>query len=411
MKFKIYLSALCLTTMAVPVAAVAVVPLSPDLVLEKALQQNSDLASAQARRDVEETLIKKSYFLNDPVIGIMTENKAGEKMEFLTVTQEIMFPGKYLAMGGAQKARAKAAQSQFELQKLDIRMKALKLYYGYYSAVRTLSLLEAQRETLKEIARIAESRRAIGAVPQQDEMKAHVEQTMIENEILMQKQDVVEMGAELVALLNEEPNFELQMPKEEIKIPQLKMSIDEILKLSVDDAKAIAVERAMYEEAQKEKSAALMTYFPDFMLNYKKSEDSYSYEIGITIPLWFFTKQTSDVSAASARLLAAEKKLQQEKLNIRSEVKTLSHKASTYLQMLKIYESALIPQSTSALNSSRVAYGAGRVGFQELLDAERSLYAVRIEFYKNLAKYVEAVAELEKVMGVSVSQLPFANRN
>jgi cobalt-zinc-cadmium efflux system outer membrane protein len=386
----------------------SVVALTPDQVLAKVFQKNSELMSARSRFEAEESLVKKSYFLNDPVLGLMTETKDGEKMEFLTITQEIMFPGKYFAMGRAQKARARAAQSQYELQRLDTRMKALDLYFGYYSAVRTLILFEAQRETLKEIARIAESRRATGAVPQQDEMKAHVEQTMIENEILMQKQDVMSMGAELVALLNEDPDFEIRMPTEELKTPQLKMNVDEILKLSLEQSKALAVERAMYEEAEKEKSAAIMTYFPDFMLSYKKADASnYSYEVGITIPLWFFTKQTSDVAAASARLIAAEKKLDQEKRNIQGEVKSLSHKASTFFQMLKIYESSLIPQTTSALNSSRAAYSAGRVGFQELLDAERSLYAVRIEYYKNLTKYIQAVVELEKVLGVSVSQLPF----
>jgi cobalt-zinc-cadmium efflux system outer membrane protein len=381
--------------------------LSPDQLLGEVYKKNAELASSQAQVEVEKALVSKSYFLNDPTFGIMKESRAGEKMEFLTVTQEIMFPTKYFSMGAAQKARARAAQSQFELKRLEVRAKTFNLYYGFYSAQRILSLLEAQRETLKEIARIAESRRATGAVPQQDEMKAHVEQTMIENEILMQKQDVADMAAELAAVINQESVDEIILPKEDFKPPQMKFSRDEIYKLSLEKSKVIGVEQAMYDEAVEEKSVAKMTYLPDIMLNYKKGMSDYSFEIGFTIPLWFFTKQTSDVSAASARLFAAEKRLEQEKRNTKSEVRALANKVETFAKLIKIFEGALIPQSASALNSSRAAYTAGRVGFQELLDAERSLYAVRIEYYKNFTKYIEAISMLEKVMGMSLSSLPF----
>jgi outer membrane protein TolC len=381
--------------------------ITPQQLLAEVYKKNAGLSSMKAQIEVEDALVAKSYFLKDPIFGMMTESNAGEKMEFLTVTQEIMFPIKYFSMGAAQKAKVRGAQAQFELKALELRAKTLSLYYNFYSAKRILGLLEAQKETLKEIARIAESRRATGAVPQQDEMKAHVEQTMIENEILMQKQDVVEMSAELVSVLNQDSSEEIELPKEDLKMPDLKFKREELNVLSIEQSKAVASELAMYDEAVEEKSVAKMTYLPDFMFNYKKGERDYSYEIGISIPLWFFTKQTSDVSSASARVLAAEKKVEQEKRNTKSEVQALSNKVETYLKLIKIYESALIPQSTSALNSSRAAYSAGRVGFQELLDSERSLFAVRIGYYKNFAKYVEAISMLEKVLGISISSLPF----
>jgi outer membrane protein TolC len=393
-------------SLVLPVSLSATV-LGPELLLSQVYKDNAELASTKAKVDAEKALVSKSYFLNDPTVGMMVEQRGMEKMEFITITQELMFPLKYFSMGAAQKAKARGAQAQFDLKRLETRAKAINLYFSFYSAQRILTLLEAQRETLKEIARIAESRRATGAVPQQDEMKAHVEQTMIENEILMQKQDVAEMGAELGAILNQEVSEEISLPKEDFKAPQMKFSKDEINKLSIENSKAIAAELAMLDEAGEEKSVAKMTYLPDLMLSYRKSETDYSYELGLTIPLWFFTKQTSDVAAASARLLEAEKRLEQERRNTKGEVIALSSKVETYSKLLKIYESALIPQSTSALNSSRAAYTAGRVGFQELLDSERSLFAVRMEYYRNFAKYIEAISNLERVMGMSLSSLPF----
>jgi hypothetical protein len=86
---------------------------TPEQLLTEVYKNSAELASAKAKLEVEKALVAKSYFLSDPTLGMMTESKGGEKMEFLTITQEIMFPTKYFSMGTAQKARARAAQSQF----------------------------------------------------------------------------------------------------------------------------------------------------------------------------------------------------------------------------------------------------------------------------------------------------------
>jgi outer membrane protein TolC len=76
---------------------------------------------------------------------------------------------------------------------------------------------------------------------------------------------------------------------------------------------------------------------------------------------------------------------------------------------LQIYQTALIPQASSTLNSSRTAYQAGRTNFLELLDSERSLYETRIAYYRNLAQYVDNLARLEEMAGTSLSTLPFGD--
>lgn len=397
--------------------------LSPSSVLSQVYSKNPDLASQEARADAEDSLISSKYTPANPRIGFMRESGMNlmqqqmGPMNSWVVSQELMFPTKYFSMGSMQRYRAKAAHEEFLDTKLKVRQNALTRYYGYYSASRILSLLEAQKETLREIARIAESRRATGAVPQQDEMKAHVEQTKIENEIILQKQELVEAQAELNALLNQDQGSELPLPKEDLPVPKIAFPQESIESLAAESSKMISAQKFMLEETESAKSLATMSYFPDFMLSYRKpfgqNSPSNAYAVGIemTIPLWFFSKQTSEVASASARVLEAEHKLTQTRRMTEAETKRLVSKAETLSKLLKIYETALIPQSTSALNSSRAAYSAGRVGFQELLDAERSLYSVRIEYYRNLANFVETLTGLERVVGTSVSDLPMDARH
>jgi outer membrane protein, heavy metal efflux system len=392
--------------------------LTPNEILKELYSANPELAASKARADAEKSAISSNYSLNNPRIGVMHEsNLTAEQrqmgdMQSWMISQEIMFPTKYFLMGSMQRSKAEVAMEEYLDKKLEIRQEALSQYYKYYSSSKISSLLEAQRETLREIARIVETRRATGAVPQQDEMKAHLEQTKIENEILLQNQEVVEVRSSLNALLDREPNFAIALPKDELKAPKITESMEQIRSSALKNSKEISAKQAMLSEAESTRTFTKMSYLPDFMFSYQKPfgdnapENAYAFNVEMTIPLWFFSKQNSEVSTAAAKTIEAEKKLEQAKRQVEAETENLGSKAETLSKLLSIYETALIPQSTSALNSSRVAYGAGRVGFQELLDAERSLYSVRVEYYRNLTKFVETLTSLERTVGRAVSNLP-----
>lgn len=392
---------------------------TPEAALKLAIQRNPELAAYKARATAEESLVKTKYFLANPRVGIMKEKnmtpdqQAMGDMESWSVSQEIMFPTKYVSMGSAQKAKAKAIKFEADDKFLEIRQKVLSTYYSYYASKKILDLLEAQKETLREISRVAESRRASGKAPQQDEMKAHVEQTLIENELILQKQEINEMRNSLNVLLSRNSDIDFELPKELIKAPVIKFNNES---LNSNNSKMVEAKKEMLEMARSEKNLAYQGYLPDFMLSYRKpygdAAPSNAYAVGIemTIPLWFFTKQTGESSAASSKYAQAQFELETTRRTIDSEFLSLKSKVESYAKLITIYDTSLIPQAQSALNSSRAAYSAGRVGFQEFLDAERSLYSVRINYFKNLAKLVDAIAALERLIGESVSSLPFEGK-
>jgi len=386
--------------------------------LQKAYSQNPEIAAFEARASAEEALIPSRYSLSNPKVGLMHENlmnlmqvQMGPMTSF-SVSQELLFPTKYFTQGAAQKAKSKASHHEFLEKKLEVRQRVLSSYFGVYAADRILALLEAQKETLREIARIAEARRATGGVPQQDEMKAHVEQTRLENEILLQKQEIVDLRAQLNALLNLDPSENIILPKQDIKAPRFTKSAEETQQLALKGSKVIAGMHDSLEAAKNEKSLAQQSYLPDFMFSYRKPftntpSGAFAAGVELSIPLWFLTKQRSEVSAASFKAQEAEKNLELATRTTQAESKSIASKVETYTNLIKVYETALIPQAATTLNSSRAAYAAGRVGFQELLDSERSLYSIRIDYYRTLAKFVENLTQLERISGTSLSSLPF----
>lgn len=397
-------------------------PLTLEAALSKSMGSSPEVAAMEARADAEHSAIRSQYWLESPKLTLMREKnmtlmqERDGPMSTWAVAQEIKFPTKYFLLGAAQKARARAADEQSSQRKLEVRRKVISGYYSLYALDRVLALLSAQRETLREIARIAESRYATGAAPQQDEMKAHVEQTQLEREFLMAEEERSSMQGMFNAVLGQEANEPIVFPKNDLPTPKLNISPDALPKLIQENARNLRQAEAMADEAHARKNLAYMNYLPDFALMYQKPfganapMNAYAVGVEISVPLWFFMKQSSEAGMASAQAAEADRNLDRTRLELSAELRSLVSKVQSSDKILKIYETGLIPQATSTLNSSRASYRAGRTNFVELLDSERSLYNVRIAYYRTLAQHVENLARLEEVVGTPLSTLPFGDR-
>jgi cobalt-zinc-cadmium efflux system outer membrane protein len=394
--------------------------LALDQALTKALGSNPAIAARKSLAQAEESLIRSNYSLENPRFGLMRESNMTPMeqnmgpMSTWSISQPIRFPTKYFLMGSAQSSKAKAADQEQSATRLEVRQKLVTAYFGLFTINRVLELLEAQRETLKQVARSAESRHAVGTAPQQDEMKAHVEQTKIETEIISAQEERAMVEASLNALMGNGADSEISLPKKDLEIPTLKVLPSEIGNIANMHSPQIKAARFLAESEDTKKSLAGWEFAPDFMLTYKRAysnapPDAYSVGVEISLPLWFFTKQTGEYRAAAQRSAAAEKSVDLKRLNTSADVKSLTAKVVSHEKLLQIYKTALIPQATTALSSSEGAYRAGKTTFLELLDSERSLYMVRIAYYRTLSQYIDDLTRLEEVTGSSLSELPMGD--
>ncbi|MBF0364040.1 MAG: TolC family protein [Oligoflexia bacterium] len=382
--------------------------------IKQVLDTHPAIAAAHASYYAEKVRITPLYFPENPKIGLMSENS----MQSWSVSQELSIPMKYYYRGLAQEQLALSMQEELTIKKLQLRKEVIMAYYELFQREKSLELLQGQRDLLKQIARIAESRRTVGQVSIQDEMRAHLEQAKLENDILMAEQDKIAALAKLEEILGTENKattneqelaaLKLETPKITIQADQLKSIAHSLSSVDIPSLKA---ESFKITEALAQKTIAKTNYWPDFELSYQKSlekdNDNKKVAIEFKIPLWFFAKESNEVSAASEKIIGAQKKSELVKRELQSRLSSLAAKILAKENILKLYETTLIPQGISTTNSAQSAYKAGRVGFFELLDSERTVYNLRISFYQELKEYTEAISEFESNLGRSISSLPF----
>ncbi len=65
----------------------------------------------------------------------------------------------------------------------------------------------------------------------------------------------------------------------------------------------------------------------------------------------------------------------------------------------RLYRDVIIPQAEESLASAEAAYTTNRLGFLDLLDAERTLFEARLAYHRQVSDSWIALAELESAVG------------
>ncbi len=72
--------------------------------------------------------------------------------------------------------------------------------------------------------------------------------------------------------------------------------------------------------------------------------------------------------------------------------------------LVKIYETGVLPQAQAALETARLGYEADKIDFLDLLDSQRTLREFQMEYFESLANLEIALADLERSVGADLTQ-------
>jgi outer membrane protein TolC len=167
----------------------------------------------------------------------------------------------------------------------------------------------------------------------------------------------------------------------------------------------------MVERGHLAVSLAEKEYRPDIGVSYMYQQrsaqpDMNGVTVSVNIPVFYKTKQREGVAEASEDLMSVEK-MRDNRLNeVRFELKQdyLTAKASE--RLLTLYSKGVVPQSSLALESSMASYQVGTVDFLSLIANFSTLLSYEIDYYRQLADYETALAQIEVLTGTDVSGLP-----
>lgn len=407
---KIFLVLLLLTAQLFSQTSSPTVTRSDDLVAE-AMKNNPEIRAAFAQVDVMRARISQAGTLDDPELKLMREGmpdfKYNEAMySRLELMQMIQFPTKLGTQKDLASIQTKSAQNE-QIEKINEVLSKLKsIYVELWFIQQSIALAQENSQLMKQFLSVAQTKYTTGQVPLQDILKAQIEITMIENELISLRQKELSMKAMLMSLLNRDSKDTISatvMPSE----VSFALNLDSLLSFALHNRPMIVKDSLMVDESKTMLSMAKQEYLPDFKFGIERMTEpmgsftGWSVSAGITLPFapWTLGKASARVDEANAAIIRSNASYTSTQNMVVSSIKDLFYRAEATKEQLDKYNSSILPQAKQSVQASLTAYQTETTDFLMLIDAYRTLVNLSKEYFMTRMQFEQNVAELEREVG------------
>lgn len=380
--------------------------------IQEALRENPQIKSAKASWDASQAVPKQVSTLPDPMIMLGIRNIGSKysigidpmSMLDLGVMQWVPFPGKLSLLGKIAGKRAEAVSEEYRATLLNVIAGLKTAFFDYYYIKKSIETVNNTIELLKKLEKTAKIRYEVGKGIQQDVWKAQLEISRLLERLEVLTQLEGSTVARINSILNRPPDASLVMPAD-FEQSKFEYTIDDLLKMAEDNSPDLIKSDRIVEREKYNLTYSKLQYLPDFSLNlgwaYRGSLDTMWYvAIGIEVPLYFWRKQVYGLKEALSNLASAEHAYQNTKEVLFAEIKSLYLEVTTSMRLVELYKTAIVPQSSAALESSMASYSVGKVDFLTMVTNVITLLDYELAYYQKLVEYEKAIAKLEALTGV-----------
>jgi outer membrane protein TolC len=402
---------------------VAVTPATPVLTLDDALtearKQNLELKAAQARLTQAQQATSKAragYLPNLTASGGYTRNafeivipenivlqplnQFGGQVE---LRQALLAPSLWTDIQAASQSE-RLAELNTEAQRREI---LFMIAQTYYAAAAQQEVLRAQ-ERLLELNQAREKetqvRLQLGTVTQAALLRAHLDKTRAEQDLIRARNALASSKLALATLLQREPDFELAAPPE----PQLPVLQEDLAKKALEQRPEVAAARQGVELAETQRRGVGLSYLPALGLsaafragNAQAFTGQYTMwlvSLGISWTIWDGGLREANLRQQSARVVEADVLRQLSEARTREEVARSKLELENSLANRAKAEDAL----RTARETHRLIEASFKVGqatYLEVTDANSALTSAEVGLVSERLQASLAALRLLKAVG------------
>ncbi|MCH7766949.1 MAG: TolC family protein [Acidobacteria bacterium] len=387
-----------------------------EALVQEALENNPGVQSALRRVEAWRRRVPQARSFPDPVLGVgwMGEIRPFSLMRndpssfrSITAKQKIPFPGKLKLRGQIAGREAEAAWWDYETIRRRVAAQVKVTYYDYFYYHQAIEITRKDKDLLGKLAQIAVVRYQVGKGIQQDVLRAQVELSRILQRLTVLEQQEKTAQVRLNTLLYRQPDAPLPPPAA-LEQSQLTYSLESLYQLARENDTGLQREQQMIERNQLAVNLARKEFYPDLSIAYMYQnrplmQEMHGVTFSINIPVFYKSKQREGVNEATLELLSARRSRDNRETLLSFEVKQHYLAAKAADELARLYSQAIVPQSSLALDSALAAYEVGSVDFLTVLDSFITVLDYEINYYRELSNYQIALARLEPLVSVPLT--------
>jgi outer membrane protein TolC len=339
------------------------------------------------------------------------ETRAGPQEHAAGLKQTIPWIGKLARRGDIRAEEARAEYERYQAVKLDLFYEIKEIYYELYYLRSAIELTRDNMELLAQFERVARARYRVAAASHPDVVRAQVELGRIEDRLRGLEDLRRPLAASLNAVLNRASGSSVPWPIE-VSAPRLDFADDEVLERARrTNPRLRALDRDIERDRYAERLARL-DFIPDFTLGVDyivtdearmsgtpdSGQDAVIGRVSFNVPLWFQKYTAAEREAVNRR--AATTRRRDETVNaVASEVERALYDVRDAGRKIELFRDSLIPKAEESLRASLRGFESGRLGFLDLLDAERVLLEFQLLERRAISHEAQGIARLQMLAG------------
>ncbi|PJY95160.1 TolC family protein [Pseudomonas donghuensis] len=376
------------------------------LTLESALQaardNNPELAAARWGIDIAAGERRQAGVLPNPELSWEVEDTR-KGSQTTTVGVSLLFE-----LGGKRGARLDVADRDAQLAALELerqgnalRADVIGAFQAAAQAQEGLQLAEQSLRLSERALQVVQGRVKAGSASPVEATRAQVqlsevrlEQGRAEQRLTIAYQQLAALtGAPMAPFSRVDGGLgaDSSLPSRTLLLDRLEQTADlRLARLQIDQREAAL-------------GLARSQRIPDLTVSvgsqYSETDRERINVVGLSVPIPLFDRNQGNVLAAARRADQARDQRNGAELRLRSEVVQALTQWSTAAQEVQTFERSILPSAQQALDAATRGFERGKFAFLDVLDAQRTLVAARLQYLQAQAQSSEARVRLERIFG------------
>lgn len=320
------------------------------------------------------------------------------------------FPGKTRLRGEVAKAAVSAAEFTLAQLRQQVASQTAQAYDAILVALRHDEDLRQGKELSLDFLAKTKARFLAGSVPKVDVVKAQVDVSQADNDLIANERTLITARASLNRLLGRSGGAPIETT-DSLDVPA---SIAELEALEALAEKSRPELRSLEIQRQGARAATRLAHqywAPDINFTFSRnavqgSPTTFTTGIGLGFPIFFRQHLQGEVAAAAHREQELAANVADITAQISLDVRTSYATASTALRQAIFLRDELLPEAREVYRVASVSYGLGGTSALDLLDAKRTLLDAQKQYADALAAANDAQAALELAVGAPLPPAP-----
>jgi cobalt-zinc-cadmium efflux system outer membrane protein len=325
---------------------------------------------------------------------------------YFGVSQTIEFPGRRSLRGKIAASESREVLADKDLLGLEVVFLVKEAFYSVLLAGEKRKYAVQDLDLARDFLEKAEAKYEAGDVAKLEAVRARVEASKATTAVKLAENDVLLAKARLNYLLGRAKLDPLEVEGDLVRA-SVPIDREALVERALQFRPEIARLKAGLDKEERRKSAAALSYLPDFDLGFSKHRlageaSTWDFTLSFPVPIFFWQPARGRIAEARANIRALERQSEDLVNRISLEVGEACFNARTAADQIILFETEILAQAEDVYDLILFSFQEGEIGGIELIDARRSLLEARKAYADALYNHSLTIAALERSIGGSL---------